>query len=48
MFSKAYSAVINGINGLIVSVEADVKTGFPYLIWWDCLTLKSRRPRKVR
>ena len=29
MFSKAYSAVIHGIDGLIVSVEADVSNGLP-------------------
>jgi magnesium chelatase family protein len=29
MFSKAYSAAIHGINGLIVSVEADVSDGLP-------------------
>lgn len=29
MFSKAYSAVIHGIDGLIVSVEADVSDGLP-------------------
>ncbi|NLP34749.1 MAG: YifB family Mg chelatase-like AAA ATPase [Clostridiales bacterium] len=29
MFSKAYSATIHGIDGLIVSVEADVSDGLP-------------------
>ena len=29
MFSKAYSAAIHGIDGLIVSVEADVSDGLP-------------------
>ncbi len=29
MFSKAYSATIHGIEGLIVSVEADVSDGLP-------------------
>jgi magnesium chelatase family protein len=29
MFSKAYSAAIQGIDGLIVSVEADVSDGLP-------------------
>lgn len=29
MFSKAYSAAIHGIEGLIVSVEADVSDGLP-------------------
>lgn len=29
MFSRAYSAVIHGIDGLIVSVEADVSDGLP-------------------
>jgi len=29
MFSKAYSAAIRGIDGLIVSVEADVSDGLP-------------------
>nr|WP_281533211.1 magnesium chelatase domain-containing protein [Anaerocolumna aminovalerica] len=29
MFSKAYSASVNGIDGMIVSVEADVSDGLP-------------------
>ncbi len=29
MFSKAYSAAVHGIDGLIVSVEADVSDGLP-------------------
>jgi magnesium chelatase family protein len=29
MFSKAYSAAIHGIDGLVVSVEADVSDGLP-------------------
>lgn len=29
MFSKAYSAAVNGIDGIIVSVEADVSDGLP-------------------
>ncbi len=29
MFSKAYSAAIQGIDGFIVSVEADVGDGLP-------------------
>ena len=29
MFSKAYSGTIHGIEGLIVSVEADVSDGLP-------------------
>ncbi len=29
MFSKAYSAAIHGIDGLIVSVEADISEGLP-------------------
>ncbi|MGB4658245.1 MAG: magnesium chelatase domain-containing protein, partial [Mobilitalea sp.] len=29
MFSKAYSAAIHGIEGMIVSVEADVSDGLP-------------------
>ena len=29
MFSKAFSAAIHGIDGLIVSVEADVSDGLP-------------------
>ncbi|NLK27176.1 MAG: YifB family Mg chelatase-like AAA ATPase [Clostridiales bacterium] len=29
MFSKAYSATIHGIDGLIVSVEADISEGLP-------------------
>ncbi len=29
MFSKAFSAAINGIDGIIVSVEADVSDGLP-------------------
>lgn len=30
MFSKAFSAAIHGIDGLIVSVEADISDGLPY------------------
>ncbi len=29
MFSKAYSASVNGIRGLVISVEADVSDGLP-------------------
>ncbi|NLP15663.1 MAG: YifB family Mg chelatase-like AAA ATPase [Clostridiales bacterium] len=45
MFSKAYSAVINGINGLIVSVEADVSDGLPL---FDMVGLLNSEVKEAR
>ncbi|HHT87770.1 MAG TPA: YifB family Mg chelatase-like AAA ATPase [Clostridiales bacterium] len=45
MFSKAYSAVIHGIDGLIVSVEADVSDGLPL---FDMVGLLNSEVREAR
>ena len=44
MFSKAYSATIHGIDGLIVSVEADVSDGLPIFDMVGYLGSEVRRP----
>lgn len=45
MFSKAYSAVIHGIDGLIVSVEADVSDGLPL---FDMVGLLNSEVKEAR
>jgi len=45
MFSKAYSATIHGIEGLIVSVEADVSDGIPL---FDMVGLLNSEVREAR
>lgn len=45
MFSKAYSAVIHGIDGLIVSVEADVSNGLPL---FDMVGLLNSEVKEAR
>ncbi|NLJ97646.1 MAG: ATP-binding protein, partial [Clostridiales bacterium] len=45
MFSRAYSAVIHGIDGLIVSVEADVSDGLPL---FDMVGLLNSEVREAR
>ncbi len=45
MFSKAYSAVIHGIDGLIVNVEADVSDGLPI---FDMVGLLNSEVREAR
>ena len=45
MFSKAYSATIHGIDGLIVSVEADVSDGLPL---FDMVGLLNSEVKEAR
>jgi magnesium chelatase family protein len=45
MFSKVYSAVIHGIDGLIVSVEADVSDGLPL---FDMVGLLNSEVKEAR
>lgn len=45
MFSMAYSAVIHGIDGLIVSVEADVSDGLPL---FDMVGLLNSEVKEAR
>lgn len=45
MFSKAYSAAIHGIDGLIVSVEADVSDGLPL---FDMVGLLNSEVKEAR
>lgn len=45
MFSKVYSAVIHGIDGLIVSVEADVSDGIPL---FDMVGLLNSEVKEAR
>ncbi len=45
MFSKAYSAVIHGIDGLIIGVEADVSDGLPV---FDMVGLLNSEVREAR
>lgn len=45
MFSRAYSAVIHGIDGLIVSVEADVSDGLPL---FDMVGLLNSEVKEAR
>lgn len=45
MFSKTYSAVIHGIDGLIVSVEADVSDGLPL---FDMVGLLNSEVKEAR
>ena len=45
MFSKAYSATIQGIDGIIVSVEADVSDGLPL---FDMVGLLNSEVKEAR
>ena len=45
MFSKAYSAVIHGIDGLIIRVEADVSDGLPM---FDMVGLLNSEVKEAR
>ncbi len=45
MFSRAYSAVIHGIDGLIVNVEADVSDGLPL---FDMVGLLNSEVKEAR
>lgn len=46
MFSKAYSATIHGIDGLVVSVEADVSDGLPLFEMVGLLNSEVREARE--
>ena len=45
MFSRAYSAVIHGVDGLVVSVEADVSDGLPL---FDMVGLLNSEVKEAR